>query len=38
MRKLLILLLLIPILSQAEEFKLICDGEQLLIKSDSEAF
>ena len=36
MRKLLILLLLIPILSQAEEFKFICDGEQLLIKSDSE--
>jgi hypothetical protein len=38
MRKLLILLLLIPILSQAEEFKLICDGEQLLIKSDSDVF
>ena len=38
MKKLLILLLLIPTLSQAEEFKLICDGEQLLIKSDSDVF
>jgi hypothetical protein len=38
MKKLLILLLLIPILSQAEEFKLVCDGEQLLTKSDSEVF
>jgi hypothetical protein len=38
MRKLLILLLILPILSLAEEFKLICDGEQLLTKSDSEVF
>ena len=38
MKKLLILLLLIPTLSQAEEFKLVCDGEQLLTKSDSDVF
>ena len=38
MKKLLVLLLLIPTLSQAEEFKLVCDGEQLLTKSDSDVF
>ena len=30
--------MLIPILSQAEEFKLICDGEHLLSKSDSDVY
>ena len=38
MKKLLILLLLIPTLSHAEEFKLLCEGEQLLTKSNSDVF
>ena len=38
MKKLLILLLLIPTLSQTEEFKLLCEGEQLLTKSNSDVF
>ena len=37
MKKLLILLLLITTLSHAEEFKLLCEGEQLLTKSNSDA-
>ena len=37
MKKLLILLLLIPTLSYAEEFKMLCEGEQLLTKSNSDA-
>ena len=36
MKKLLILLLLIPTLTQALEFKLACEGEQVLTKSDSD--
>ena len=38
MKKLLILLLLITTLSHAEEFKLLCEGEQLLTKSNSDTF
>jgi len=38
MKKLLLLLLLIPTLIQAEEFKLICKGERVLTKSDSDVF
>ena len=38
MKKLLILLLLIPTLIQAEEFKLVCEGERVLTKSDSDVF
>ena len=38
MKKLLILLWLIPTLSLAEEFKLLCEGEQLLTKSNSDVF
>ncbi|MDB4096847.1 hypothetical protein N9542_02310 [Methylophilaceae bacterium] len=38
MKKLLILLLLIPTLIQAEEFKLVCEGERVLNKSDSDVF
>ena len=38
MKKLLILLLLIPTLIQAEEFKLVCEGERVLNKSDSDIF
>ena len=36
MKKLLIILLLIPTLSQAEEFKLTCEGERVLTKTDSD--
>jgi hypothetical protein len=36
MKKILILLLLITTLTQAEEFKLVCEGEQVLTKSDSD--
>jgi len=36
MKKLLILLLLIPTLIQAEEFKLVCEGERVLTKSYSD--
>lgn len=36
MKKLLILLLLIPTLTQALEFKLACEGERVLTKSDSD--
>ena len=36
MKKILILLLLITTLTQAEEFKLVCEGEQVLSKSDSD--
>ena len=38
MKKLLILLLLITTLTQAEEFKLVCEGERVLTKSDSDVF
>jgi len=38
MKKLLLLLLLIPTLIQAEEFKLVCEGERVLAKSDSDVF
>jgi hypothetical protein len=38
MKKILILLMLITTLSQAEEFKLVCEGEQVLTKSDSDIF
>ena len=38
MKKLLILLLLITTLAQAEEFKLVCEGERVLNKSDSDVF
>ena len=38
MKKLLILLLLIPTLIGAEEFKLVCEGERVLNKSDSDVF
>jgi len=38
MKKLLILLLLITTLAQAEEFKLACEGERVLTKSDSDVF
>ena len=36
MKKLLLLLLLIPTLIQAEEFKLVCEGERVLTKSYSD--
>ena len=36
MKKLLLLLLLIPTLIQAEEFKLVCEGERVLTKNDSD--
>ena len=38
MKKLLILLLLITTLAQAEEFKLVCEGERVLTKSNSDVF
>ena len=38
MKKLLIPLLLITTLTQAEEFKLVCEGERVLTKSDSDVF
>ena len=38
MKKLLLLLLLIPTLIQAEEFKLLCEGERVLTKSNSDVF
>ena len=38
MKKLLLLLLLIPTLIQAEEFKLVCEGERVLTKSYSDVF
>ena len=38
MKKLLLLLLLIPTLIHAEEFKLVCEGERVLTKSDSDVF
>ena len=38
MKKLLILLLLITTLTKAEEFKLVCEGERVLTKSDSDVF
>ena len=36
MKKILILLLLITTLTQAEEFKLVCEGERVLTKTDSD--
>ena len=38
MKKLIILLLLITNLTQAEEFKLVCEGKRVLTKSDSDVF
>ena len=38
MKKLLLLLFFIPTLIQAEEFKLVCEGERVLTKSDSDVF
>ncbi len=38
MKYLLILLLLIPTLSKAEEFKLVCEGERVVTKSNSDIF
>ena len=38
MKKLLLLLFFIPTLIQAEEFKLICEGQRVLTKSDSDVF
>ena len=38
MKKLLLLLLLIPTFIQAEEFKLVCEGERVLTKSNSDVF
>jgi len=38
MKKLLILLLLIPTLSHAEEFKLVCEGERVITKGESDVF
>jgi hypothetical protein len=38
MKKLILLLLLMPTLIQAEEFKLVCDGERVLTKTDSDVF
>ena len=38
MKKLLLLLLLIPTLIHAEEFKLVCEGERVLTKSNSDVF
>ena len=38
MKKLLLLLLLIPALIHAEEFKLICEGEQIVTKNNSDVF
>ena len=38
MKKLLLLLLLITTLAQAEEFKLVCEGERVLTKSNSDVF
>ena len=38
MKKLLLLLLLIPTLIHAEEFKLVCEGERVLTKSNLDVF
>ena len=38
MKKLLLLLFFIPTLIQAEEFKLVCEGERVLTKGDSDVF
>ena len=38
MKKLLLLLFFIPTLIQAEEFKLVCEGERVLTKSNSDVF